>query len=221
MGLAGEADMAIEWWIVLATLGGPVLAIQTQKFIERASENRRQKLAIFATLMANRATRLNDDYVRALNSIELGFLPRWGAPQNRNVVNAWRTLLGELNNPPVDEPNANMIWNRRCEDRLVELLLAMSCALGYQFTSEELRRGVYYPTAKADLEQAQLGVLLGARAMLEGKSALQMKVVEFSNDPEVAAAQKAMLKSMGKSYTNEGELKVRISEEVGKRRIDR
>jgi len=29
-------DMAIEWWIVLATLGGPVLAVQTQKFIERA-----------------------------------------------------------------------------------------------------------------------------------------------------------------------------------------
>ena len=28
--------MAIEWWIVLATLGGPVLAVQTQKFIERA-----------------------------------------------------------------------------------------------------------------------------------------------------------------------------------------
>ncbi len=58
--------MTIEWWIVLATLGGPVLAVQTQKFIERASENRRQKLAIFAALMANRATRLNDDYIRAL-----------------------------------------------------------------------------------------------------------------------------------------------------------
>ena len=70
------ADMTIEWWIVLATLGGPVLAVQTQKFIERAGENRRQKLAIFATLMANRATRLNDDYIRALNSFELRFLTR-------------------------------------------------------------------------------------------------------------------------------------------------
>jgi hypothetical protein len=95
MGLAGEADMAIEWWIVLATLGGPVLAVQTQKFIERASENRRQKLAIFATLMANRATRLNDDYIRALNSIELGFLPRWGgiskSQRRQRMANiAWR-----------------------------------------------------------------------------------------------------------------------------------
>jgi hypothetical protein len=87
--------MAIEWWIVLATLGGPVIAVQTQKFIEGASENRRRKLAIFAALMANRATRFSDDYIRALNSIELGFLPRWWAPQNRNVINMWRTLLGE------------------------------------------------------------------------------------------------------------------------------
>jgi hypothetical protein len=143
-----------------------------------------------------------------LNSVSL---PRWWAPQNRNVINAWRTLLGELNNPPVDEPNANRIWNQRCDDRLVELLLAMSRALSYRFTSEELRRGVYYPKAKADLEQAQLGVLLGARSVLEGRTAIQMKVVEFPNDPTVVAAQATLLKNMGKSYTNEGELKVRIS----------
>jgi hypothetical protein len=138
--------MAIEWWIVLATLGGPVIAVQTQKFIERASERRRSQLMIFTALMANRATRLNDDYIRALNSIELAFLPRWWKSQNRNVINAWRALFGELHNPPpVDEPNANMVWTQRCDDRLVELLLAMSRALGYRFTAEELRRGIYYP----------------------------------------------------------------------------
>jgi hypothetical protein len=176
--------MAIEWWIVLATLGGPVLAVQTQKFIERASENRRRKLMIFSALMANRATKLNDDYIRALNSIDLVFLPRWWTPQNRNVINAWRALFGELHNPPaVDEPNANIVWNQRCDDRLVELLLAMSRALGYRFTSEELRRGIYYPRAKFELEQAQLGVLLGARSVLEGKTALQMKVIELPKQP--------------------------------------
>ena len=157
--------MSVEWWIVLATLGGPVIAVQTQKFIERASENRRQKQIIFRALMANRATRINDDYIRALNSIELEFLPRWWKPQNRNVINAWRTLFGELHNPPVDEPNANRAWNQRIDDRLVELLSAMSRALGYRFSSEELRRGIYYPRAKVELEQAQLGVLLGARAV--------------------------------------------------------
>jgi hypothetical protein len=205
--------MTVEWWIVLATLGGPVLAVQTQKFIERASERRRGQLVIFAALMANRATKINDDYVRALNSIELTFLPRWWKPQNRKVIDAWRTLFGELHNPPVDQPSANMAWNQRCDDRLVELLSAMSRALGYHFTSEELRRGIYYPRAKAELEQAQLGVLHGARAVLEGKAALQMRVVEFPNDPAAAAAQAALLQNMGRSYTEEGELRVRISNE--------
>jgi hypothetical protein len=206
--------MAIEWWIVLATLGGPVIAVQTQKFIERASENRRRKLMIFSALMANRATRLNDDYVRALNLIDIEFL------KDRNVINAWRALFGELHNPPTpDEPHANMLWNQRCDDRLVELLLVMSRVLRYRFTAEELRGGMYYPKGKFELEQAQLGVLHGARAVLEGKSALQMRVVEFPNDPAVIAAQAALLKNMGKSYTKEGELKVRISGE-GKQAAD-
>ena len=206
--------MAVEWWIVLATLGGPVLAVQTQKFIERASERRRGQFWIFTALMANRASRMNDDYIRALNSIELSFLPRWWKPKNRQVIDAWKTLLGELNNPPFDEPQANIAWNRQCEQYLVDLLSAMSSALGYHFTTEELKRGVYYPKAKADLEQAQLGVLHGARAMLEGRTPLQMRVVEFPSDPAVAKAQAALLQNMGKSYTEEGELKVRISGEA-------
>jgi hypothetical protein len=190
-----------------------VIAVQTQKFIERASENRRQKYWIFTALMANRATRLNDDYVRALNSIDLVFLPRWWRPQNRKVVDAWRALFGGLHNAPTtDDPNANMLWTQRCDDRLVELLLAMSRALRYRFTAEELRRGIYYPKGKFELEQAQLGVLHGARAVLEGNAALKMRVVEFPNDPAVAAAQAALLQNMGKSYTDEGELKVRISD---------
>ena len=64
----------------------------------------------------------------------------------------------------------------------------MSRALGYRFTTEELKRGIYYPKGKVDLEQAQLGVLHGARALLEGNAALKMRVVEF---PAVAAAQAA------------------------------
>jgi hypothetical protein len=128
--------MSVEWWIVLATLSGPVLAVQTQKFIERASEARRVQRSIFATLMTNRATRANDDFIRALNSIELAFLPRPWRPKNRRVVDAWKTLLGEYSNPPVDEPHTNAVWNGRCETYLVDLLSAMSAALGYRFTTE-------------------------------------------------------------------------------------
>jgi hypothetical protein len=153
--------MAIEWWIVLATLAGPVIAVQTQKFIERATENRRRKLMIFTALMANRATRLADDYVKALNLIDIEFLPgRWFPNKKRAVINAWRALLGELNHGLAQgETDQSKIaaWNQRCDERLVDLLFSMSTALGYRFSSEELRRGIYYPQGSAEREQAQLG----------------------------------------------------------------
>jgi uncharacterized protein DUF6680 len=206
--------MALEWWIVGATILGPVVAVQTQKFVERATENRRRQKMIFTALMANRATRLNDDYVRALNLIDIEFLPgRWQPENNRKVIEAWRTLFGELHNPPEpDEPIANRAWNQRCDDRLVGLLSAMSRALGHRYTDEELRRGIYYPRGKFEIEQVQVGVLHGARAVLEGKAALQMRITEIPVNPETAAAQAAVLGKLATAYTNEGELRVRISE---------
>ena len=75
-GRLGVLEMAIEWWVVLATVAGPVIAVQTQKWIERASENRNRKRLIFEVMMANRATRLSDDHVKAVNMIDLAFLPK-------------------------------------------------------------------------------------------------------------------------------------------------
>ncbi|MCK1299723.1 MULTISPECIES: DUF6680 family protein [unclassified Bradyrhizobium] len=107
--------MAIEWWVVLATLLGPVVAVQTQKWIERASERGRRRQWIFTALMANRATRLSDEYVRALNLIDLEFSPkRFGGAADRRVINAWRALFGELGDgPPDDNQDLNLAraWN--------------------------------------------------------------------------------------------------------------
>jgi hypothetical protein len=56
--------------IVAATLMGPVLAVQAQKWVEWATDRRRRRFSIFNTLMVTRGTRLDFDHVRALNSIE-------------------------------------------------------------------------------------------------------------------------------------------------------
>jgi hypothetical protein len=134
--------MAIEWWVVIATLLGPVVAVQTQKWIERASERGRRRQWIFTALMANRATRLSDEYVRALNLIDLEFSPkRFGGSADRKVIHAWRALFGELGNgPPDDNQDMNIAraWNERVTERLVDLLSEMSTALGYTFSEEEL-----------------------------------------------------------------------------------
>jgi hypothetical protein len=208
--------MAIEWWLVLATLAGPVVAVQTQKWVERTTEKRRTRLRIFQTLMANRATRLNDDFVRALNMIDLEFIPsKFGGKKDKEVINAWRSLFGEYGainpNAPDEE---NRAWNRRIDDRLIALLLAMSRALGYAFAEEELRRGIYYPRGRVEIEQNQMAVLSGLRMALEGKLAIPMKITEFPNSPELLAAQIALTENSAKAYGEDGALRVRIQGEV-------
>jgi hypothetical protein len=42
-----------DWAIICATLLGPVLAVQAQKWVERATESRRRRKWIFETIMSN------------------------------------------------------------------------------------------------------------------------------------------------------------------------
>jgi hypothetical protein len=98
--------------IAAATIAGPILAVQAQKWVERAGELRRQKIAIFTTIMTNRATRLSDDNVRALNAIDLAFRAR-RLPSNKDraVREAWHSLFGELTQglAGVDERNQDTV----------------------------------------------------------------------------------------------------------------
>jgi hypothetical protein len=206
--------MPIEWWVVLATLAGPIAAVQTQKWVERATESRRRKYAIFNALMANRATRLADEFVKALNLIDIEFLPgHLRAAKNRAVINAWRALFGELHRGVNDgETDIQIInaWHQRCDDRLVDLLAAMSSALGYSFSSEELRRGIYYPKGHVEREQAQTAILSGVRLLLEGKQSLPMKITETQTSPEAAMLQATLAEKMAAAYREDGALKVKI-----------
>lgn len=205
--------MAIEWWVVLATLAGPVIAVQTQKMVERATDRRRRRSQIFTALMANRATRIADDFVRALNLINLEFLPRsWSRDQEKAVITAWRILLGELSHGPgagADQA-AVIAWNLRCDDRVVELLAAMSTALGYSFTAEELRRGIYHPQGSVEREQAQLAILDGLRKILNGQSSFPMAVTQFLASPELVQAQVDLArKAASANDEHDGALKVK------------
>ena len=62
-----------DWIIALATLLGPILAVQAQKWIEGVREQRTRKLRVFTQLMATRAARLSAEHVQAINMIDLVF----------------------------------------------------------------------------------------------------------------------------------------------------
>lgn len=205
--------MSFEVWVVAATFLGPIVAVQTQKWIERATERGRTRRKIFQALMSNRATRLSDDFVRALNLIDLEFVPsNFGGTKDKDVIDAWRSLFGEYHDAPNDEASAETqsAWNQRIDDRLVLLLFAMSKSVGYQFSNEQLRRGIYYPRGRVELEKTQNAVLNGLRHAIEGKLAIPMKITEFPNSPELLAAQIAMAQKAANSYDSDGSVKVKL-----------
>jgi hypothetical protein len=198
--------MVVEWWIVLATVAGPVVAVQTQKWVERASEGRRRRLEIFTALMASRATRISVDFVRALNLIDLVFLPHgFSRAKDKAVINAWRELLGVLNHGPdaTAEQAAQLAWQTRTDDKVIELLTAMSTALGFTFTSEELRRGSYHPQGSAEREQAQLAILDGLRKIFSGKATFPMAVKELPVSEELVQAQIELTRKASSAYDAE------------------
>ena len=62
-----------DWVIVGATIAGPVLAVQAQKWVERARAAAQRRDWIFTTLMGTRQARVSFDHVRALNMIDLAY----------------------------------------------------------------------------------------------------------------------------------------------------
>jgi len=203
-----------------ATILGPILAVQAQKFIERATERHRSRRSIFRALMSNRATRLNDDFVRSLNLIELEFSPGrfFGGAKDQTVINAWRSLHGEYgaSGGKPEATNAELnTWVQRIDDRVVSLLLAMSEALGYDFSEEVLRRGMYYPKGRYDIEQSQIAILHSLRRLLDGKNAIPMAVTEIPSSPELVESQIAMMKKSANAYSDDGALRVQVVDPKG------
>jgi hypothetical protein len=115
------------------------------------------------------------------------------------------TLLGELNHGPAStaEQAAQTAWQMRIDDRVIELLAAMSASLGFSFTSEELRRGSYHPQGSAEREQAQLAILDGLRKILTGNATLPMAVKEFPVSEDLVPAQIDLTRKAASAYDAE------------------
>lgn len=163
-----------DWIVVVAVLLAPILAVQIQKWLERARERRTRKLQLFQTLMSTRTARVAVAHVQALNMIDVEFagvrLWRGRSPSKteRQVLDAWRVYHDLLNDESSfkDEAGAH-----RREDAFVELLYAMSRDLGYDFDKVYLRKGAYSPVAHAELETDQRLFRKYMMEILEGRRA--------------------------------------------------
>ncbi|MCK1299722.1 hypothetical protein IVB33_07620 [Bradyrhizobium sp. 24] len=86
----------------------------------------------------------------------------------------------------------------------------MSTALEYTFSAEELRRGIYYPKGRVDLEQSQMAIMHGLSKIVQGTASLPMKITEIPASPEAAQLQATLNEKMIGASHEDGSLKVRV-----------
>jgi hypothetical protein len=181
-----------------ATLFGPVLAVQAQKWVKRAREATNRRQLVFTTLMATRQSRVSIDHVRALNSIDLAFYGRrvLGIPfrsrKAQAVLDAWHDYHAHLSVPleqrPKTEPETRK-WNGRGDELFTNLLERLAAATKYKFDRQQLKSGSYSPEAHgtAEIEQNLLRRLMLELSAGDRTFPLDVRAIQVS--PDAAARQ--------------------------------
>jgi hypothetical protein len=178
-----------EWVIAGATLAGPILAVQAQKWVELGRERRAIKVRVFTVLMATRAARLSSEHVQALNMIAIAFygvrtvFGPYRSKRDQNVLDAWNEYHDNLGaTVGVDKAEEQRIYAQR-DETFLNLLHTMAIALNFGFDRVQLKKGGYTPVAHGAVEEDQLQIRKLAIEVLSGKSALTVRPV-----PPVAGA---------------------------------
>lgn len=178
--MGGVTLTAAEWVIAGTTLVGPVLAVQAQKWVERARETRARKLHVFHMLMATRGARLSADHVRALNMVDLTFYGpvRFGkklrSSRDQSVLDSWREYLDHLADPAhVTPSNPDAVYAQR-DELFVNLIANMGKALGYDFDRVQLKKGAYSPVAHGKNEERLEALVVAATDVFQGRHAIKI-----------------------------------------------
>ncbi len=187
--------------IVFATIMGPILAVQAQKWIERVREDENRRIQVFYALMATRQARLSFEHVRALNSIDLAFYGRkvFGKVLRKDsfqgVLDAWHDYHSLLSTPIEQRPQNDAEqreWTGRGDELFTNLLDKHAAATNFKYDRNQLKTGSYSPEAHWTLELEQQALRRLAFEVLSGNKTLPMEVKSWPVDPEAVAQQKNM-----------------------------
>lgn len=159
--------------IVFATLFGPVLAVQTQKWLERRRDIKERRLMLFRTLMATRARPLAPQHVEALNAVPVEFYGSQG--KLKQINDAWKLYYEHLR----AHSASGDAWHQRRSDLFVELLYLISNFLGYKFNRAQLGSDAYLPVAFEELDTEHAMLRRGLVQLLNGEKALPLAVKEL------------------------------------------
>lgn len=161
---------------MIAIIIGPIAALGIQRWADRRHERRQGKLWVFRTLMMYRATRLNHNFVQALNLIDVVFDGR--GHRQKEVRTAWKVLLDHLNTEQTP-----LSAQEKTLDLTIKLLVRMGESLGYDFDEVHLKRQVYQPIGHSQIEEEQNEIRRLQLRLLKGQGRLPIAVFPDTFDP--------------------------------------
>lgn len=177
----GIATVVVSALTICAMFYAPIVALKVQRRADEARETQGRKLWIFKTLMGNRATRLNANFVQAINMIDIEFTD----PNEKGVRDSWKELLDHYTAWGAKTPAQRKISDDADVERSTELLAAMLMkmgeVLGYGFDKVYIKKGFYYPEGLGNIEAEQHALRRSVLALLSGQG-MKLPVAIFTKD---------------------------------------
>ena len=155
-----------EYLTIAALIIGPVLALLTQRVLDWIREGENTKKKLYFTLMSTRFMVNTPEHVQALNSIDVVF------DKDENIRNLWRKCMAHL---MTDETTPG--WQDTLDTLRVDLYQAIGNKLGYNYTTEYIKKGIYFPTRHLNTLSYQARLLEGLAAAVDG-GLLKVKLAE-------------------------------------------
>jgi hypothetical protein len=164
---------------IVAIIIGPILAVQAETYLSRRREQRERRLQVFKTLMLTRKIPLSPNRIDALNLIDIYF------DKDDEVTKGWRAYFDTLNNvykEGISDDETKRL-NDKSEEKFIDLLDAMSKAVGYKkFDKTYLKNAVYFPQAYSGYVEGQIDANKNIGLMMNTISqALSQKTVKDGN----------------------------------------
>jgi hypothetical protein len=146
-----------DWITVAAIIVGPILALLTQRALDWIREKKNRRVNLYLTAMSLRATWLNPDSLRALNSLDTVF----NKSSDKPIRDAWARVIAHAYTPQPDSvtnPDGFRHWNNRMLDLRVDLYQLLGEAVVYKKTVEYIKTHFYSPQYHIDAEQEGIAI---------------------------------------------------------------
>lgn len=190
----------MEILTILAIITAPLIAVQVSLYLERRRETKKRRRWIFELLMANRATPLSVDFVRALNMIDVEF---YGNNRKlKKVRNSWHALMDHFASVRDSE-----VWTEKVSDLQADLLMNMAESLDYEFDTTLIKKSAYYPKGLGEMEEDINVIRKNLIDLLSGKSSIP---VSFEVEESEREEGKRLMQSMKLFFDGEKTIKFRV-----------